>query len=85
VSLEPEPQITIDEQRARIRRWTRFAAWQQIVGGDNQGGGRCMICERLIGPSELDFIITFKGAVSLRLDAACLELWREETLPPPAS
>jgi hypothetical protein len=52
---------------------------QQIVGGVSEGGVRCTICERPIEVGETDFVITFKGAVSLRLDQACMDLWREES------
>jgi hypothetical protein len=79
----PEPPVPIDERRARIRRWTRFAALEHIAGGPSEGG-HCTICERFIDPGELDFIIFFKDAVTLRLDQACMDLWHEETERPPS-
>jgi hypothetical protein len=42
----------------------------------------CTICERPIGVGETDFIITLKGAVSLRLDQACMDIWREQSEHP---
>jgi len=74
-----EPPVSIDERRARIRRWSSFRRLQDIVGGPSPGGANCVICGRIIEAGETDFIITFKGAVSLRLDQACMELWREES------
>lgn len=77
-----EPAIPIDERRARIRRWSSFRRLQQIVGGVSEGDARCSICEQPIEVGQTDFIITFKGAVSLRLDQACMDLWRQESEQP---
>jgi len=52
------------------------------VGGVSTGGVRCTICDRPIEEGDTDFIITFKGAVSLRLDQTCMDLWREEGREP---
>jgi hypothetical protein len=81
----PEPPVPIEERRARIQRWTRFAALAHITRGKSEGGGHCTICERFIDPGELDFIIIFEGAVTLRLDSACMDLWHEERERPPSA
>jgi hypothetical protein len=80
----PEPPVPIDERRARVRRWTRFASLEHVTAGRSQGGGQCMICDRLMDPGEVASIITFKSGVSLRLDQACMDLWHEEAEPPPS-
>jgi hypothetical protein len=74
--------IAIAERRARIRRWAGFASLEHTTAPGSEGGGQCMICERRIDSGETDFIVTFKGTVSLRLDQACMELWREAVEPP---
>jgi hypothetical protein len=47
-------------------------------GGVSTGGVRCTIGERPIEAGDTDFIITFKDAVSLGLDQACMDLWCDE-------
>jgi len=80
--LVAEAPVPIEERRARIRRWSSFRRLQEIVGGVSTGGVRCTICDRPIEEGDTDFIITFKGAVSLRLDQTCMDLWREEGREP---
>jgi hypothetical protein len=79
----PKPPIQIEERYTRIQRWTRFAALEHITGASSEGGGHCIICERFIDPGEPDFIIIFKGAVTLRFDQECMDLWHQATESPP--
>ncbi len=55
------------------------------MGGASQGGVHCAVCEKPIEAGETDFIITFNDAATLRLDQACIDLWREETQEPPST
>ena len=81
--LVAEAPVPIEERRARIRRWSSFRRLQEIVGGVSTGYVRCVICDRPIEAGDTDFIIILKGAVSLRLDQACMDLWRDEGHDPP--
>jgi len=80
-----EPPVSLDERRARIRRWSSSRPLRDIVGGASQGGVHCAVCEKPIEAGEADFIITFNDAATLRLDQACIDLWREETQEPPST
>jgi hypothetical protein len=76
--MRDDSRVSIEERRERIRGWTRLSV-EHIVGGVSETEGQCTICEREIRRGQLDFIITFKEAKSLRLDQECMALWREET------
>jgi hypothetical protein len=65
-------------RRSVIRRWAAYALLEHTIAGGSQGGGQCMICERRIDSGETDFVITFRGAVAVRLDRDCMDLWRQE-------
>jgi len=56
--------VSLDERRARVRRWSSFRRLQNIVGGASRGGVKCTIFERLIQPGETDYIVTLKGATA---------------------
>jgi hypothetical protein len=78
-----DSRVSIEERRERIRLWIRWASVEKIVGGVSDSGEQCTICQEQIDRGQLDFIITLKGtggrSRSLRLDRACMTLWREET------
>jgi len=68
---------TLAERRARLQPWVRFADQASIVAGVYEGTRLCMACNRVIGEGELDFLVVLAGAVALRVDRQCLDLWQE--------
>lgn len=68
---------SLPERRARLGPWIRFADEAQIVGGVCDGTRLCTVCNRMIGEGELDFLVVLAGAVALRVDRECLDLWHE--------
>jgi hypothetical protein len=74
---EAMAEASLQERRARLRAWIRFADDAQIVGGVNEGTRLCTVCNRMIGKGELDFLVVLAGAVALRVDRECLDLWHE--------
>ena len=74
---EAMAEASLQDRRARLGPWIRFADDAQIVGGVNEGTRLCTVCSRMIGEGELDFLVVLAAAVALRVDRECLDLWRE--------
>jgi hypothetical protein len=68
---------SLPERRARLEPWVRFANQARNVGGVCEGTRLCTVCNRVIGEGELDFLVVLAGAVALRVDRECLDLWHE--------
>lgn len=68
---------SLAERRARLDPWLLFADQASVVGGVYEGARLCTACDRVIGEGELDFLIVLAGAVALRVDRECLDLWHE--------
>src|SRR5262245_19403629 len=68
---------SLQERRARLEPWVRFADEAYIAAGVYEGTRLCTVCSRMIGEGELDFLVVLARAVALRVDRECLDLWHE--------